>query len=161
MDEFSVQIDTKDLEEKLKALPEAIAKRYMKTALEAAGEVILAPMVALAPERTDEPTPEGTGLPPGILKYDLHTQVILNDSGGKVRVGPSDVAGHVASWQNNGWMLTKGGYRQSNSHKNGTGKALHEVPGKHFMEGAYDEAAEAALDTFIATLAEELSGDQE
>jgi HK97 gp10 family phage protein len=149
-DEFSISINTRELEEALKALPEKVAKKYMMKALQTAGNVLLDAMVSLAPERTDEKTPNGDSLPPGILKYDLHTQTILQDDGGKVRVGPSGIAGHVARWQNDGWMLT--------GHKPGK-KRIHEVadqPGKFFMQRAFDESGEAALEAFTNDLADSI-----
>ena len=152
MDDISIQVDTKDLEAMLKALPEKIARRYMKNALQAGGDVILDAMVATAPERTDEVTPEGTSLPPGILKYDLSAQVIQGDNGGKVRVGPTTVAGAVARWQNNGWIQT--------GHKPGKkkGRFVDDQPGKYFIQRAFDETAESALDAFIETLSAQLNG---
>ena len=147
-DDIQINIDTSQFETKLKALPAAVANRYLRTALQAAGDVVLAPMKQLAPERTDETTPDENSLPPGILREDLSTQVTLGANGAKVKVGPTAVAGHVCRWQNNGWMLTSHG-----------GKKIKQIPGKHFMEAAFDEAAEAAVEALVNSLAESLNTD--
>jgi hypothetical protein len=38
------------------------------------------------------------------------------------------------------------------------GKQVKQIPGKHFMAAAFDEAAELAVDAFVASLAEGLTG---
>lgn len=145
-DEFQISVDTSQFEAKLKELEPNVANQYMRSALQAAGDVILPAMKQHAPERTDEPTPEGNSLPPGILKFDLTTQVILNKDGAEVKVGPTAVAAHVARWQENGWMLT--------SH---TGKKIRHIPGKHFMATAIDETREAAVNALVESLASSLN----
>lgn len=152
MTDFSMSIDTRELDDMLKALPEKVAKKYVQKALQASGDVILAPMVALAPENTSETTPDSNSLPPGILKADLHTQVIMAADGGKVRVGPTSISGAVARWQNNGWAVT--------GHAPGK-KKIKDKPGKFFMQGAYDEAGEASVNTFIASLKDSIEGGTE
>ena len=148
--DMEFKIDSKALDEALSKLPDKIQKQYVSKALQAAGDVILEAMVAKAPERTDEETPDSNSLPPGILKADLHTQVVIGTKGARVKVGPTDVAGHVARWQNNGWTLT--------SHKGKGGKkAIKDIPGKHFIEGALDEAGQAALDAMANSLGESIA----
>ena len=149
MDDFTIDIDTKALDEMLAALPTKVQGKVMRDALQAAAEVILAPMKALAPERTDEETPDSTSLPPGIMKHDLTTQVQMGTQyPPRVKIGPTEIAGHVARWQNNGWTLTGHGASRKGR------KQIKAIPGKHFMEGAFDEAGEAALETFIEKLGE-------
>jgi Bacteriophage HK97-gp10, putative tail-component len=150
-EDVDLVIDTKALEAALSQLPTKIQKQYMTQALQAAGDVILEAMVAHAPERTDEETPDSTSLPPGILKADLHAQVIIGTSGARVKVGPTEVAGHVARWQNNGYYLTSHGKKRSR-------KQIKQIPGKHFIEAATDEAGQAALDAAVASLSESISG---
>jgi Bacteriophage HK97-gp10, putative tail-component len=145
-DDIQINIDTTQFEAKLKALPTAVANRYLRNALQAAGDVVLAPMKELAPERTDEQTPDDNSLPPGILRQDLSTQVTLSENGAKVKIGPTAVAGHVCRWQNNGWMLT--------SHD---GKKIRQIPGKHFMEAAFDEAGQAAIEALVQSLSDSLN----
>jgi hypothetical protein len=144
-DDIELKIDTSAFEKKLSELPAQIANNHLRKALLASGDVMLSPMKQLAPERTDETTPDENSLPPGILKEDLQTQVVLGKDGAYVKVGPTAISAHVARWQNNGWMLT--------SHD---GKQIKQIPGKHFMEAAFDEAAQAAVDAFVNSLAESL-----
>jgi hypothetical protein len=147
-DDISLKIDTSQFDAMLTALPTKVAGRIMKDALQAGGDVLLASMKALCPERTDEPTPDEDSLPPGILREDLHTQVtVTSTTGARLRVGPTDIAAHVARWQENGWMLTLH-----------NGKKVRQIPGKHFMAASVDEAGEAAVDAFVARLAEGLNG---
>src|ERR1700722_8845686 len=149
-DSIDLKIDTTKFDAALKALPDRVSKRYLKSALQASGEVILASMKNLAPERTDAPTPEGNSLPAGILKEDLHTQVVVGDKGGAwVKVGPTEIAGRVCRWQENGWSLTSHGSKAGQ-------KKLKDIPGKHFMVGAMDEAGELAVQAFVDVLAEQL-----
>ncbi len=154
MDDFSISIDTRDLEAKLSALPEKVQKKALQKALQAAGDVMLAAVVIHTPERTDEPTPDSTSLPPGILKADMHTQVTVNQtSGAVVKVGPTSIGGHVGRWQNNGWDLTVGG------RKGKGGKVIRQIPGKLFMEAAFDESSPTALSTFYESLGSAINGD--
>ncbi len=152
MDDIDLKIDTSQFDAMLAKLPTRVAGKIMKDALQAGGDVIVTTMKALAPERTDEPMPDSTGLPQGILREDLHTQVAVSATqGARVKVGPSEIAGHVARWQENGWMLT--GHGKSKSGR----KRIKQIPGKHFMAAAADEAGEAAVDAFVAKLAEGLT----
>jgi HK97 gp10 family phage protein len=146
-DGVTLEIDTRELEAALKALPKKVAKAKLQKALQLGGEVILEAMIANAPERTDEPTPDGDSLPPGVLKADLHTQVSSHEDGGSIKIGPSTITGHVARWVNNGWALT--------GHKPGK-KQIKEIPGKHFIERAFDESAEKAVNAFLTALSASL-----
>lgn len=151
-DSIDLKFDTRALEKALSDLPAKLAKQYMQQAMEAGGKVMQEALVAHTPERTDEVTPDGTSLPPGILKADMQVQVIVTgQSNPKVRVGPTEIGGNVARWQNNGWMLT--GHGKSKASR----KRIKEVgKNKNFISTAFDEAAEAAVDTILSTLAEAL-----
>jgi hypothetical protein len=152
MADLQLNFDTSKFEAALRALPEQMSKNYVNSALQAGGDVILASMKELAPERTDEATPDGTSLPQGILREDLHTQVtVSSDGASRVKIGPTDIAGHVCRWQNNGWMLTSHGKSKAGR------KQIRQVPGKHFIEAAMDEAGQAAVDALVHSLAESLS----
>jgi hypothetical protein len=155
-DGFELSIDTREVDAALTALPRKLRGAIMVKALQLAGDVMLEAIVANAPERTDEPTPEGDSLEPGILKADLHTEVVVPNSDGlvangrgfssgspRVKVGPSKIAGHVARWQNNGWNLTSHGKK---------GKVIRAIPGKHFLEAGFDESADKAIDVFVESL---------
>lgn len=143
-DELEFKIDTSQLDAALAKLPDHVQTRVLKNALESAGDVILEAIKAHTPERTDEPTPGSNSLPEGILREDMHAQVIVSETkGAKLRVGPTDIAGHVARWINNGWALT--------SHD---GRKIRDIPGKHFIEAGFDESAQGALDAMTDALAE-------
>src|ERR1700732_2807651 len=111
MPELDLTIDTRELDDLLAKLPPKIAKQYIGEGLEAGGQVILTAMVARAPYRTDDKDPDGNSLPPGILKEDLTVDVKIfpDGGGGRVNVGPTQIAGYVARWQNNGWAVTTHG----------------------------------------------------
>ena len=151
-DGLSISIDTRALDAALSKLPEKLQKRVLKNALQAGGDVILEEMTALAPERTDEPTPDSTALPPGILKADLQTQVTVGTTtGANVKIGPGEIAGHVARWQNNGYNLTSHGKKRGR-------KVIKAISGKHFIEAAVDAAGQKALDAMIDSIAQALTG---
>jgi hypothetical protein len=144
MEDFELKIDTSELDAALSKLPDKIQKRILTTALQSSGDVILAAIKAQTPERTDEETPDSNALPPGILREDMHTEVTVSETkGARLRVGPTEIAGHVARWQNNGWTLTSHG-----------GKKIKDIPGKHFIEAGFDESAQAALDVLTDALAD-------
>jgi hypothetical protein len=130
----------------------------MRKALQAAGDVMLSAVVAHTPERTDEEDSASNSLPPGVLKADMHTQIQIGRAGKpRVKVGPSVVTGYVAYRQNNGYTLTSHGSKTGRhpiARKNGP----NPIPGKHFMEAAFDESAETAVDMFLSTLADGLFG---
>jgi hypothetical protein len=152
-DELSITIDTKALDDALSKLPTKLQTRILKQALQAGGDVILEEMRTLAPERTDEDTPDSTSLPPGILKADLQTQVTVSTTtGANVKIGPGEIAGRVAKWQNNGYNLTTHGKKRGR-------KVIKAVPGKHFIEGAMDTAGQKALDAMIGTIVQALTED--
>lgn len=145
-DELSFNIDTRELNEALSKLPDRVQKRIVVNALQSAGDVMLSAVKAHTPERTDGETPGSDALPPGILREDMHTEVAVSETkGARLRVGPTEIAGHVARWINNGWTLT--------SHD---GKKIKDIPGKHFIEAAFDETAQAALDVLTDSIAEQL-----
>lgn len=152
MDDLSFSIDTRELDKALSGLPEKVSKQIVEDALQAAGNVVLEEMVALAPERTDEMNPASNSLPPGILKADLHVDVSVSASGGaNVRIGPTAVAGRVARWANNGFTLT--GHGKSRRSR----RIIRAIPGKHFVEGAFDVTAQRALDVLAEQIGQGLT----
>jgi hypothetical protein len=180
-DTFDLAVDTRELEAALKKLTAKLRSSVMKRALEAAGDVMLEAVVNHTPERTDEPTPEGDSLPPGMLKASMTKEVIAPNENGllsesvsrgtafsagnpRVKVGPEKVGrsnkfGRVAYWQNNGWILTShGAFNSAKNRKKGLDlrHKIRPIDGKHFLEAAFDESAEQAVDVFLATLADGL-----
>lgn len=159
-DDLEISIDTRALDEVLSSLPLKVQKKIVGKALQAAGDVVLVRMKVLCPERVDEPTPDSTSLPPGMMRMDLQTAVNVSEShGAEVRIGPGQIAGHVARWVNNGWNLTRGGRRRvrKDGRAVGRGKVIKTIPGQHFIEAALDEAGQAAVDTMVSVVAEELA----
>ena len=86
-DDIRIDVNTKELEAKLEALPRNVAQRKLREAVQAGGEVILRAMVANAPERTDEPTPDSNSLPPGMLRADLQVETETHDNACTAYVG--------------------------------------------------------------------------
>jgi hypothetical protein len=185
-DTIELTVDTRELDAALKALPAKLCGAIMRKALQAAGNVMLEAVVGLTPERTDEETPDGTSLPAGMLKASMTTQLVVPNSEGlssddgrrfsssglpRVKVGPEKVGksnpfGRVAYWQNNGWTLTGHATRTNPNARHGKqgwkkGREIRAIPGKHFMEAAFDQSAETAVDMFLATLADGLFGNDE
>jgi hypothetical protein len=176
-DEIELRFDTRELDAALKALPAKLRGALMAKALQAGGDVMLDAMVEETPERTDDETPDGTSLPPGMLKAAMTTELVMPNSDGLVRegrgfksggsprikVGPQRVGaanrfGRTAYWVNNGWMLTGHASRSNPNAPRGkrgfkAGRKIREIEGQHFIEKAFDRSAESAVDTFLETLA--------
>lgn len=155
-DTIELKFDTRELEAALQALPDRLARKVAGRALEAAGDVMLEAVVALTPERTDDIGPEGTSLPPGILKADMHTQIGFSRAHGSafVKVGPSrEIGGLVAYRVNNGWILTSHGGKTKWGQRQ-----IRPISGTHFLESAFDESIETATAVFLETLADNLFG---
>jgi len=144
-DGFTITINTAELDAALKALPSRVeAEAAVRPALQAAGDVMLAPMKTLCPVRTDEAeSSDSTALASGVLQYSLTTEVLLGKRyAPRVKVGPPSETSHVAWWIENGFDNVK-----SKKH----------VSGKHFMAAAFDESAEAAVGVFVETLSANLA----
>jgi len=142
-DTIELSVDTRELEYALTRLPQRFRKDIMRRALQAAGDVMLAAVVAETPERDDVWTPDSTALPPGVLKADMHTEIQFSrtQQAARVKVGPSaKIGGLVAYRINYGWM-----------HKDRGGNIKH-IPATHFLTRAFDLSAETAVEVFIETL---------
>jgi hypothetical protein len=154
-DEVKLTIDTREWEDLLKALPMRVAKRAVRNALQAGGDVLLDAMVAECPERTDEPTPDSDALQPGVLKESLCDQVVIGTRyNPSVKVGPGIGTGHVAYWVENGFDHIEGGKRGE--------KASHvtkHVDANPFMVRSFDSSIERAVDVMLANLASSLGQD--
>lgn len=155
-DEITLTVDTRECERALMALGEKVRGNIMKQALQAGGDVMAEALEAHTPERTGEETPNGTSLPPGIMKADVttETQTAGQYPTARIKVGFSSISAYVAYWQNEGWNLTKGGQRHidKRGRVHGNGKVIRAIPGKHFIEASFDESAETAVDVFTSTL---------
>lgn len=149
-DDLEITIDTKALDDALSGLSIRVQKKIVRKALQAGADVVLASMKALCPERTDEPTPDSNGLPPGILREDLQVDIrVSQTSGASARIGPGEIAGYVGRWVNNGYNLTSHGPKRNR-------KVIKPIPGKHFMEASTDEAGQKAVDAMVEVVASEL-----
>ena len=155
-DTIDLKFDTRELEETLKKLPNRLARAVAGRALQAAGDVMLEAVQAHTRERTEDIGPEGTSLPPGILKADMHTQIGFSRRYGSafVKVGPSmEIGGLVAYRVNNGWILTGHGAKTKYGQRQ-----IRPIAGTHFLEAAFDESIETATAVFLETLADNLFG---
>jgi hypothetical protein len=160
-DEITLTVDTRACERALMALGEKVRGNIMRRALQAGGDVLAAALEDHTPERTDEDTPTSDALPPGIMKADIKTQIQAGSRlDPRIKVGFGAISAHVAYWQNEGWNLTKGGQRKvgKDGKVRGNGKVIRAIPGKHFIEAAFDESAESAVDVFTEALWDLLFG---
>src|ERR1039458_2397877 len=140
------------MERQLQGLPHRIARRCIEDAMQAGGDVLLAAMKALAPERTDTPTPRSNSLPAGFLRADLTTQVQVKPGFAPiVKVGPTKYTSYVAWWIENGWTPT--GHGKSRKGRKQVGAP---IPGKHFMAASFDESIARAADAMLSSLSESL-----
>jgi hypothetical protein len=138
-DEMTITVDTREVDAALAALPNKFAKGIVRDALAAAGLVMLGPMKSLCPEKTDESEDPGNSLAPGVLRESLTTQVqVGNVRPPRVKVGAPIETNQVDWLIENGFDNVK-----SKTH----------ISGKHYMAAAFDESAEAAVETLIAGLA--------
>ena len=142
---FDITIDTAEVDRMLAAMPLKFAKGVIREALQAAGDVMLAPMKALCPERTDDIEDSGSNsLEPGVLRESLTTQVIVGLLP-RVEVGAPIETTRQAWWIEDGFDQLR---------------AKKHIEGKHFMAGAFDESAEEAVNVLMAGLAKVLESDQ-
>ena len=169
MDDLTLSIDTREWEELLKQLPKRVARRAVRQALQAGGDVIAEAMEAEAPERTDTPTPGSNALPAGILKADITSQVQVGTKyPPRVKVGATDIAGHVAWWIENGFDHVEGGSSEKSIAFRGkygiggnkkVGKATKHIDANPFMARAFDSSISSAVDVMLESLATSLSQD--
>ena len=138
---FDITIDTHEIDEMLAKMPLKFAKGAIREALQAAGDVMLAPMKALCPERTDDIEDAGSNsLEPGVLRESLTTQVITGTVP-RVKVGAPFETVRQAWWIEDGFDQLK---------------AKKHIEGKHYMAGAFDASAEEAVQVLMAGLAKVL-----
>jgi hypothetical protein len=132
-----------------------VAKRAVRNALQAGGDILLDAMTAECPERTDEPTPDSDALAPGVLKESLTTQVVIGTRyNPAVKVGPGIGTGKVAYWVENGFDHIEGGKRGE--------KGAHVTSHKDanpFMVRSFDSSIGRAVDVMLDNLAATLTQD--
>jgi hypothetical protein len=165
MEDFGFAFDTSEWENLLKTLPDKVAGMVVEESLAAGGIVLADAMQTEAPERTDEPTPESTSLPPGILKEDISYQIQSKKGlNPRVKVGCTDVASHVAFWIENGFDVVVHGHK-SRAEKQGkyvTAKHTPKTGKKHvdadpFMARAFESSIEEATNATLAKMEELLT----
>ncbi|MGA2650417.1 MAG: HK97 gp10 family phage protein [Terracidiphilus sp.] len=153
-DGIALKIDTSKFEELLKAMPQRVARRAVRQALQAGGDVLAEAIQANCPVRTDTPTPGSDALPPGILAADISVQVVVGTKDDPtVKVGFSRDTAHVANWIENGFDHVEGGKKRKG------GKATKHIDANPFMQRAFDESAEHAVDALTESLATSLEQD--
>lgn len=169
MDDISLTIDTSQWEKLLAELPQRVARKAMRQALQAGGDVLAEAMEAEAPERTDTPTPGSDSLPPGILKADISTQVQIGyKNGARVKVGATEIAGHQAWWIENGFDHVEGGASDQSiafrgkygiKGNNKAGTVTKHIDANPFMARAFDSSINRAIEATLESLAASLSQD--
>ena len=169
---FSIKIEgLAELDRMLSELKDSAARKVMKEAMTAGGEVFVAAVVERAPERVD--LPSGDALPPGALKSDITLEVL----GGKDRrmlvaiVAPGKMTWPAAMWVEYGHDLVRGGDRHRVYDREGNWKGTWRGAGKlveratedgetttrvdehPFIRPAYEAVRETAVDVTLKTLA--------
>jgi hypothetical protein len=152
-DLITMELDTADLDEKLKALGEKMAGKVLKQALTSAGLVFKEAMIQAAPERTDG-VQGGDALPPGALKADIGGDVLMRPERemGVVRVGPSKLTEYVARWLEQGHEIKTHGKARNR-------RVVGHAPPHKFMAPAFDAASQIALDAFLETINEAIANE--
>ena len=154
-DGIEFKIDTTKFEELLKDLPARVARRAVRKALQAGGDVLQEAMRAECPEQTER-TPGSDSLPPGILKADLSVSVQVGTKyDPQVLIGPTKDTAYVAWWIDNGFDHVEGGRKTKG------GKATKHIDANPFMARAFDSSIGRAVDTMISNLAASLDQDLE
>jgi len=157
MDDLSLTIDTSQWDALLKALPQRVARRAVRQALQVGGDVLAEAMSAEAPLRTDVPTPGSDALPPGALKEDIAAQVQIGTRyDPRVKVGATVIASHVAWWIENGFDHVEGGRKKANGEG---GKVTKHIEANAFMARTFDSTIGRAVDVMLESLATSLDQD--
>jgi HK97 gp10 family phage protein len=153
-DGFSISIDSKSLEDKLKSLGQDVQDRIINTALREGAKVYQAAVSEAAPERLDDET-SGTALPPGALKSDVIIQKVPKSAEYAVRFGR--LTAHVAKWVDEGHRLVVGGRSKLNKktgQSTGNGREIGTVPAHPFFREAFETASSEAEKAIETTLTE-------
>jgi hypothetical protein len=154
MDGLNLKIDTTQFEALLKAMPKRVARRAVRQALQAGGDVLQEAIAAECPVRTDTPTPGSDALPPGILQADISVQVTVGTKDDPiVRVGPSRDTAHVAAWIEAGFDHVEGGRKRKG------GRVTRHIDANPFILRAFDSSISSAVDAMISSLAGSLEED--
>ena len=164
-DGFDMSIDLSELDAMLTALPQEVQIKVARKALKRGGDVMLGALLGHTPMLTEHQKGSDS-LAPGELKAHATTTVQIGTKGeiARVLVGfDSDVA-HIARFVNDGHLQVAGGRlkpgggagkRHRSSSKRG--RVVNYVPGKHFLEAAFDESANKAVSVLLTTIGEELT----
>ncbi len=147
-DGITLEMDTTELERKLNALTIPQESEIVEQSMRAAAEPMLASVQALTPVRTSELTPHTDSAPSGALLRDMHIEYRPGPVS-RVRVGPSHRYGYLARWINHGFELK--------THRKSGRKMIGRVPGRHFLEQAFDASISEATEKLLSGIAEQLS----
>jgi hypothetical protein len=143
----------------LSRLEQSLRREIMQDALTQAGVVLAQAQVAHAPEKTDD-IPGGNSLPKGALKSDIVVEVDLEDGPNiqAAKVGPTPDTAYVGRFLEFGHAQLAHGdnYEYEIPGANGRTRRKHRKHGKvlgfvephRWMQPAFDESANAALQKF-------------
>jgi len=143
----------RELDAKMAELGGAASKRIARKGLRAAGAVFLGAITDAAPERPE--LPSGTALPIGALAADIGMRLGRDEAGLPAAiVSPGKATRHVANWVEYGHRLVRGGRNRKG--RGGPGRVVGNVPAHPFIRPAFEASADAAVDTFVTTVQEQI-----
>lgn len=138
-----------EVQSNLRALPKLLVMECFSKGLHAAAQVMeSAVRVRLPYDRTASSVEEY-----GLLLNDLVSIVTIdtNGNGGQVQITFRKKA-MVALWVEYGHRLVRGGRLASKKNKSGKGTVIGQVPPHPFLRPAFEAAADAAIDAFVAAV---------
>ena len=150
---FTTQIEgLKELDRKLGELGTKAARRVIRKALKAGGEVFRVAVAERAPERPD--LHSGTALPPGVLARDIEVDMGTADGLPAAIIEPGSYTRHVARWVEYGHRLVKGGHSSMKRGKlQGNGAQIGDVPAYPFIRPGYEASRAEATKVTCESLA--------
>jgi HK97 gp10 family phage protein len=162
---FTVSITgLKELDQRLKEMGQAEAKKCIRKALKAGAVVVQAAIQERAPVRPD--LPSSTALPVGALVNDIEIHGAVEGDNLAITIGPGSHTAHAARLVEYGHrMVTGGTSRLAKSGKyRGRGKEAAsvngvkggQVPPHSFIRLAYEASRTEATDALVTTLATEI-----
>jgi hypothetical protein len=165
MEGFNERIEgLADLEERLKDLKAGTARRMVKDACMAGGQVLKLAIAERAPERPD--LPSGTAIPPGALRRDIEIYFGRNEQGLPAAiVVPGHFTAHVARWLEYGHRMVRGGYNRlvgTGAQTRGPGHQLKletptgDVKAHPFIRRGFEAARGAAITAAITKVRQDL-----
>lgn len=153
-DDFSIEIDSKTLEQKFKSLSSDLQTRILNTSLREGAKVYQSRLREAAPVRSDGgPNKGSNSLPEGALESDVIIRKVPNAPEYDVQFGKQ--TSHIARFVNDGHRLVRGGRSTVNKKTGktrGPGSQVGDVQAYPFFESAAESAtgeAEQAITTSL------------